>query len=107
MLKILGAILVSPFTKVTYTRFFTAEVLTSFRYPLADIFTISCFYISGDWRQSDVGFCESLIVPYFAIAAVPYFIRLMQSLRRLYEFRQVLDLVNAGRFAINLFWALL
>ena len=102
LLKCLLRMLAAPFTVVRFSDFFIADQLTSLGDVLFELQFIACIYPAtsqfGLMRQ----FCDStksIGLPF--LNYIPYHCRLMQCLRKYYDTRNRMHLINATKYATN------
>jgi len=98
LFKTLFLILVSPFSPVRFRHFFLADIVTSFGKSLQDISFSVCFFTSLDFFDSTAPICPSTKNTNYALSFVPYHIRFWQCLRRYYDSKLTLQLLNAGKY---------
>ncbi|KAL5722932.1 hypothetical protein ACHQM5_006389 [Ranunculus cassubicifolius] len=90
----------APLYKVTLPDFFLADQLTSQIQALRSLEFYICYYIWGDFKQRR-HMCTSSDVYntfYFIVAIIPYWLRLLQCLRRLYEERDPMQGYNGLKY---------
>ncbi|KAF6148143.1 hypothetical protein GIB67_011918 [Kingdonia uniflora] len=100
LLTIVFRCLCAPLYKVTLPDFFLADQITSQIQALRSLEFYVCYYGWGDFRQRR-NMCKSSDVYntfYFIIATIPYWSRLLQCLRRLYEERDPMQGYNGLKY---------
>jgi hypothetical protein len=99
LLIVLWHIFISPFGLVKFKHFFLADILTSFVQPLKDLGTITCFFATTRWFESeDPTQCAGLENYQIVIAFFPYWFRFAQCFVRYRETGLTPNLVNAGKY---------
>lgn len=103
-------VLMSPFVSVSFMMNFAGDVMTSLIKPFSDVAYTVCYYGSGDWlgHLGDEGLClnkelalQRYIIPIILLG--PYWLRLMQCLRRYYDTgNRVPNLPNAIKYALSM-----
>ncbi|EFC45668.1 predicted protein [Naegleria gruberi] len=91
--------LASPFTVVRFSDFFIADQLTSLSDVLFELQFIGCIYPATSKFSTISLFCsstKSLGIP--ILNYIPYHVRLMQCLRKYYDTRQKMHLLNALKY---------
>jgi hypothetical protein len=96
--RVLYNILISPFGKVRFKTFFLAAIMCSMTKFFQDISFSSCFFYSKHWLNSEVPICPSTNTVNNIIVFFPFYFRFMQCLRRFYENKQNINLLNALKF---------
>ena len=100
---VLGHIFISPFGKVGFIHFFTADVLTSLSKPLADIYRSFCYITSDAWRIHHQVNCPGNLYWLYILCVIPYVWRFLQCWNRFYYTRQWFPhLVNAGKYSFGI-----
>jgi len=100
---VLGHIFISPFGKVGFPHFFTADVLTSLSKPIADIFRSFCFISSDAWKTNTENSCPNQLYWIYMLSVIPYVWRFLQCWNRFYYTRQWFPhLVNAGKYTFGI-----
>ncbi|KAG5522414.1 hypothetical protein RHGRI_034558 [Rhododendron griersonianum] len=92
--------LCAPLYKVTLPDFFLADQLTSQVQAFRSLEFYICYYGWGDYKKR-LNTCQDSDVYkafFFIVAAVPYWIRLLQCLRRLYEERDPRERFNGLKY---------
>lgn len=101
LFRILGRILVAPFVLVPFQDFWLADQLTSLTVPILDFYYTACYFSTGFDATAII--CTS---PTFAIRPIlyglPAWLRLLQSLRRYFDTRKAIHVVNAGKYLSTL-----
>ncbi|KAF6166968.1 hypothetical protein GIB67_030661 [Kingdonia uniflora] len=100
LLTIVFRCLCAPLYKVTLPDFFLADQITSQIQALRYLEFYVCYYGWGDFKQR-MNTCKSSDIYntfYFIIATIPYWSRLLQCLRRLYEERDPMQGYNGLKY---------
>jgi hypothetical protein len=101
--------MVAPTVEVTFLTNYVGDVLTSLVKPFTDIAYSVCYFVSGDFLKhlGAKGYCETLpvylnvVVP--VIVLLPYWLRLMQCMRRYFDSKKRHpNLSNAFKYALSL-----
>uniref|UniRef100_A0A7N0V7P2 Uncharacterized protein n=1 Tax=Kalanchoe fedtschenkoi TaxID=63787 RepID=A0A7N0V7P2_KALFE len=90
----------APLYKVTLPDFFVADQLTSQAQAFRSLEFYICYYGWGDYKLRGNS-CKSNEVYktfYYIVAAYPFFIRFLQSLRRLFEEKDSIHFYNALKY---------
>ena len=77
-----------------------ADCLISMTRFLQDISFSSCLIFSSRWLDSLPPFCQYTISTNFALYLIPFYFRFMQSLRRYFDNRDTLNLLNALKYLV-------
>ena len=103
-------VLIAPLVSVSFMMNFAGDVMTSLIKPFSDLAYTVCYYGSGDWllHLGDEGSCtnktrplQRYIIPIILLG--PYWLRLMQCLRRYYDTgNRVPNLPNAFKYALSM-----
>lgn len=96
-LKTLGRVFTPGFRKVDFKDFFIADLFISLTFFWTSLYVLICFYI-------DRNICsprQSWITPF--LISIPLIIRLIQCLRRFYDGKENLNLINAGKYIVSIF----
>ncbi|KAG2377829.1 hypothetical protein C9374_008914 [Naegleria lovaniensis] len=99
-LKCVLRMLASPFTAVRFSDFFIADQLTSLGDVLFELQFIACIYPATSQSNVMKLFCDStksIGIP--ILNYIPYHCRFMQCLRKYYDTRQKMHLLNALKYA--------
>ncbi|KAM7279760.1 hypothetical protein ACFE04_006894 [Oxalis oulophora] len=90
----------APFYKVILPDFFLADQFTSQVQALRNLEFYVCYYGWGDFKKRSNSCRESDVFKTFTyiVAIVPYWIRLLQSIRRLFEEKDIMHLFNGLKF---------
>ncbi|KAL3723297.1 hypothetical protein ACJRO7_035478 [Eucalyptus globulus] len=90
----------APFYKVTLPDFFLADQLTSQVQAFRSLEFYICYYGWGDFRRRTDKCNESKLfeVFYFIVAVIPYWMRFLQCLRRLYSERDKMQGFNGLKY---------
>ncbi|XP_059655037.1 phosphate transporter PHO1 homolog 3-like isoform X2 [Cornus florida] len=94
----------APLYKVTLPDFFLADQLTSQVQAIRSLEFYICYYGWGDYKHRDNS-CKSSAVYntfYFIVAAIPYWWRLLQCLRRLYEEKDGMQGLNGLKYFLTI-----
>eukprot|EP00004_Rigifila_ramosa_P022800 TRINITY_DN6298_c0_g1_i1.p1 TRINITY_DN6298_c0_g1~~TRINITY_DN6298_c0_g1_i1.p1 ORF type:complete len:651 (+),score=155.40 TRINITY_DN6298_c0_g1_i1:106-1953(+) len=97
MLVTLLRVLAAPFKSVHFKDLWLADQLGSLVTFLQDTHFLICFYVSGESCTS----VKSGIRPF--LAALPAWLRLMQCLRRYYDLRTNVHLLNGAKYTAAIF----
>ncbi len=97
-------IMFAPFSgKVEFRDFWLADQFCSLVTPLVDLAFVLCFFLSDCWTEADPSVCIARLVVYRPIiAAVPYWWRMMQCVRRYYDYRFTRDLINMAKYGSSI-----
>ncbi|CAM8885716.1 unnamed protein product [Rhodiola kirilowii] len=90
----------APLYKVTLPDFFLADQLTSQAQAFRSLEFYICYYGWGDYKLRETS-CKSNQVYktfYYIVAAYPFFVRFLQSLRRLFEEKESIHFWNALKY---------
>ncbi|XP_050203261.1 phosphate transporter PHO1 homolog 3-like [Mercurialis annua] len=93
----------APLYKVTLPDFFLADQLTSQVQAIRSLQFYVCYYGWGDYKHRETT-CKSSDVFntfYFIVAAIPYWARLLQCLRRLFEEKDPMQGVNGLKYLVT------
>ncbi|KAK3413398.1 hypothetical protein EUGRSUZ_I01964 [Eucalyptus grandis] len=90
----------APFYKETLTDFFLADQLTSQVQAFRSLEFYICYYGWGDFRRRTDKCNESKVfeVFYYIVAVIPYWMRFLQCLRRLYSERDKMQGFNGLKY---------
>jgi hypothetical protein len=103
VLRSFGHCLISPFAKVTFRDFFFADVLCSATVLFSDFTSISCLITAQDFKTVRYGFCPTFRSVGYCLVMLPFWIRLMQCLRRFHDDRtNWTQFYNAGKYSVSL-----
>jgi hypothetical protein len=114
-----GAVLISPFSKVTFLRSFIADIFCSMPRIFTDVQYTVCIYATGSFadsaneaeelaqnRQHSYNLCGAGYPPYYALqvalAFFPYYLRLCQSLRAFVDTGEMKHVGNALKYSMSL-----
>ncbi|KAK1302901.1 Phosphate transporter PHO1-3 [Acorus calamus] len=99
-LRIIRNIILSPLYKVVMVDFFMADQLCSQVPMLRSLEFVTCYYITGSYRNQDYGYC--MRTRYrdlaYAVSFLPYYWRAMQCARRWFDEGEPSHLVNLGKY---------
>ncbi|KAA8547964.1 hypothetical protein F0562_004393 [Nyssa sinensis] len=92
--------LCAPLYKVTLPDFFFADQLTSQVQAFRSLEFYICYYGWGDFKRRSNKCLESDIykIFYIIIAVIPYWVRFLQCLRRLFDERDVMHALNGLKY---------
>ncbi|KAF8587243.1 EXS-domain-containing protein [Ramaria rubella] len=98
IIKSIARLLVAGTTHVEFTDFWLGDQFCSLVFSLAHFFTIVCAY-GHHWQNvfTSCGSATHWPVP-FVLLTLPYFIRLVQSVRRYYDSKLPTHLINGGKY---------
>mmetsp|Transcript_12399 Transcript_12399/g.9014 ORF Transcript_12399/g.9014 Transcript_12399/m.9014 type:complete len:149 (+) Transcript_12399:688-1134(+) len=88
--------------EVRFRHFFLADVLTSFGTPLKDLSYMSCFFFASYWKDSSEATCAYLTGLNYFLSYLPYWFRFAQCLRKYRDSQVKAQLVNSGKYFMNL-----
>lgn len=90
----------APLYKVTLPDFFLADQLTSQVQAIRSLQFYICYYVWGNFRkrENECGKSEVYKVFLIVVAIIPYWIRFLQCLRRLFEERDVAHGLNGLKY---------
>lgn len=100
-LRILRNIVLSPLYKVVMVDFFMADQLCSQVPMLRSLEYVACYYISGNYRTQEYGYCintKHIRDLAYAVSFLPYYWRAMQCARRWFDEGDTSHLVNLGKY---------
>lgn len=100
-LRILRNIILSPLYKVVMVDFFMADQLCSQVPMLRSLQYVACYYISGNYRTQEYGYCintKHIRDLAYAVSFLPYYWRAMQCARRWFDEGDTGHLVNLGKY---------
>ncbi|KAH0871157.1 hypothetical protein HID58_078179, partial [Brassica napus] len=95
----------APFYTVNLPDFFLADQLTSQVQALRSLEFYICYYGFGDFRQRRRNTCRSngvLTTFYFIVAVIPYWLRLLQCIRRIIEEKDRMHGYNAIKYLLTI-----
>ncbi|XP_050203478.1 phosphate transporter PHO1 homolog 3-like [Mercurialis annua] len=94
----------APLYKVTLPDFFLADQLTSQVQAIRSLEFYICYYGWGDYKLRDntCDFSNEFTKYSYIVAAIPYWTRLLQCLRRLFEEGDAMQAVNGGKYFITM-----
>ncbi|EEF39970.1 xenotropic and polytropic murine leukemia virus receptor pho1, putative [Ricinus communis] len=94
----------APLYKVTLPDFFLADQMTSQVQAIRSLEFYICYYGGGDYkvRENTCKTSDVFNTFYFLVAAIPYWARLLQCLRRLFEEKDIMQGVNGGKYLITI-----
>eukprot|EP00762_Andalucia_godoyi_P002840 ANDGO_04540.mRNA.1 SPX and EXS domain-containing protein 3 len=99
LLQTLVRLFAFPFVVVRFRDIFFTDVLTSMVIPLSDLEFTICYYTTGNWLRPTDSYCSKTnIYAGPALAFLPFFWRALQCLRRYYDTKQNMNLVNFGKY---------
>lgn len=101
--KSLGRCAIAPFAKVHFRDFFLADVLTSASLAFADGASFLCLATTSDYDSVRKGSCPKFVKVGDWLMLLPFWVRLMQCLRRYFDDRSnVSQMYNAGKYSVSL-----
>ncbi|KAK4485541.1 hypothetical protein RD792_008183 [Penstemon davidsonii] len=94
----------APLYKVTLPDFFLADQLTSQVQALRSVQFYVCYYVWGDYkrRENTCGDSQVFNTLSFIVAGIPYWWRLLQCLRRLFEERDAMQGYNGLKYFLTI-----
>ncbi|KAJ7953853.1 Phosphate transporter PHO1-like protein [Quillaja saponaria] len=94
----------APFYKVTLPDFSLADQLTSQVHAVRNFLFYICYYGWGDYRyrQNHCKSSDIYKIFYFLVAIIPYWFRLLQCLRRLYEEKDPMQGYNGLKYLLTI-----
>ncbi|XP_023634073.1 phosphate transporter PHO1 homolog 4 isoform X3 [Capsella rubella] len=104
-LAILFRCIAAPFYTVHLPDFFLADQLTSQVQALRSLEFYICYYGFGDFRHRRRNTCRSNVgfaTFYFIVAVIPYWLRLLQCIRRLMEEKELCHGYNAIKYLLTI-----
>ncbi|KDP27174.1 hypothetical protein JCGZ_19873 [Jatropha curcas] len=92
--------LLAPLYKVTLADFFLGDQLTSQVQAFRNLEFYICYYGWGDFKRRSNKCLESQVFEtfYFVVAIVPYWVRFLQCLRRLFEEKDTMQAYNSVKY---------
>ncbi|XP_010438891.1 PREDICTED: phosphate transporter PHO1 homolog 4 [Camelina sativa] len=109
-LAVLFRCIAAPFYTVNLPDFFLADQLTSQVQALRSLEFYMCYYGFGDFRHRRRNTCTSNIgftTFYFIVAVIPYWLRLLQCIRRIIEEKDLCHGYNAIKYLLTIIAACL
>ncbi|KAF9262261.1 EXS-domain-containing protein, partial [Marasmius fiardii PR-910] len=103
LVRNVGRLLISGTHQVEFTDFWLGDQVTSLAFPLGNMYLLVCSYTIGleQWRQcgsqSKTGWPVA-----FALASLPSFLRMVQSVRRYADSRLYTHLINGGKYGMGI-----
>ncbi|TFK19881.1 EXS-domain-containing protein [Coprinopsis marcescibilis] len=97
--RVVGKLFLSGTRRVEFTDFWLGDQFCSLMFTLSNIYFVGCAYADGfssDWRKC--GSASNLWPVAYVLAVLPYFIRLVQSVKRYSDSGLVTHLINAGKY---------
>ncbi|KAK7463123.1 Xenotropic and polytropic retrovirus receptor 1 [Stygiomarasmius scandens] len=106
LIRRIGKLLVPGATRVEFADFWMGDQFCSLVFTLSNLSQFVCSYVRGfeNWRQC--GATSSIWPVAFALALLPFLIRLIQSIRRYADTRLVTHLINGGKYATGVVYYL-
>nr|XP_019044152.1 hypothetical protein I302_07433 [Kwoniella bestiolae CBS 10118]OCF23082.1 hypothetical protein I302_07433 [Kwoniella bestiolae CBS 10118] len=99
LLKVLFRVVTPGYSRVEFIAFFLADELNSLVYSVQNIYFISCGY-SKHWPADVFTVCHSgKSWPYALLACLPAGSRFIQCLKRYYDSKLNIHLINAGKYS--------
>ncbi|OVA12215.1 SPX [Macleaya cordata] len=104
LIKSLFRCICAPFYKVTLIDFFLADQLTSQVQAIRSLEFYICYYGWGDFTKRENSCRSSTIYNsfYFIVAVLPYWSRLLQCIRRLFEEKDVTQAYNGLKYLLTI-----
>lgn len=103
LLKTVGKLLISGIRTVEFADFWMGDQLCSMVFTLSNMYMFVCVYVNGfheDWAN-----CRSQSNAWpvaFVLATLPFFIRLIQSIKRYVDSGLITHLINAGKYGFGI-----
>ncbi|XP_057768662.1 phosphate transporter PHO1 homolog 9-like [Salvia miltiorrhiza] len=90
----------APLYKVTFIDFFLADQMTSQIQAIRSLQFYICYYVWGDFRKrsSECTNNSTYKFLYIAVAVIPYWLRLLQCLRRVFEEKNAMQGLNGLKY---------
>lgn len=90
----------APFYKVLFMDFFLADQLTSQVQAIRSLQFYVCYYAWGDFRRRSSTCTESTAYKslYIAVAVIPFWLRLLQCIRRVIEEKNAMQALNGLKY---------
>ncbi|CAN8273941.1 unnamed protein product [Cochlearia groenlandica] len=104
-LAVLFRCVAAPFYSVNLPDFFLADQFTSQVQALRSLEFYICYYGFGDFRQRQRNTCRSNHVSatlYFIVAVIPYWLRFLQCVRRIFEEKDLKHGYNAIKYLFTI-----
>ncbi|KIJ36931.1 hypothetical protein M422DRAFT_50759 [Sphaerobolus stellatus SS14] len=101
LIKHVIRLLTAGTTSVEFADFWLGDQFCSLTFSLAHIYTIGCAYDVG-WKDVFGRCASSAHWVTFALLTLPYFSRLVQSVRRYYDSKLPTHLINAGKYGSSI-----
>ncbi|KAL6303032.1 EXS-domain-containing protein [Sparassis latifolia] len=100
-IKMLYRLATPGIRRVEFTDFWMGDQFCSLVFTLTNMFYVGCAYKRGldNWQQCTEGRYWG---PEFALACIPFLIRVIQSIKRWVDSRLITHLINAGKYAAGL-----
>ncbi|KAL1712535.1 EXS-domain-containing protein [Schizophyllum commune] len=109
LLKTIGRLFLSGTKRVDFADFWMGDQISSLIFSLSNVYVIPCIYATefdDDWRERCMA--ESSEWPVlFAIGTIPLFIRAVQCAKRYFDTGKLIQLANAGKYALGIITYLL
>uniref|UniRef100_A0A8H7XW23 Uncharacterized protein n=1 Tax=Psilocybe cubensis TaxID=181762 RepID=A0A8H7XW23_PSICU len=99
LVRNVAKLFISGTRRVEFTDFWMGDQLCSLIFTLSNIYFFVCVYVNDfhpDWRKCSVN--SSTWPAYFALAALPLLIRLIQSVKRYWDSKLLTHLINGGKY---------
>jgi len=96
-----GRLFLSGTKRVEFTDFWLGDQFCSLAFTLSNLYFFGCVYakrFGPEWSECTVGETEFWPLVY-VLAVLPFFIRLVQSIKRYYDSRLITHLINGGKYA--------
>ncbi|CAH2077990.1 unnamed protein product [Thlaspi arvense] len=109
-LAVLFRCIAAPFYTVNLPDFFLADQLTSQVQAFRSLEFYICYYGFGDFRQRQRNTCRSndvFTTFYFIVAVIPYWLRFIQCIRRIFEDKDLGHGYNAIKYLLTIIAACL
>ncbi|XP_078431917.1 EXS (ERD1/XPR1/SYG1) family protein [Wolffia australiana] len=104
-IKTLRCIVLSPLYKVEMFDFFLADQICSQVPMLRNLEYVTCYYITGSYKNQDYVFCNTT-TRYrdlaYAVSFLPYYWRAMQCIRRWIDEGEASHLANLGKYVSSM-----
>lgn len=91
--------------RVEFQDFWMGDQFCSLAFTLGNLYFVGCAYSHDlvNWRRCTTG---KYWAPAFALAALPFFVRFVQSIKRWVDSRLVTHLINAGKYGTGIIYYL-
>ncbi|KAJ7185646.1 EXS-domain-containing protein [Mycena filopes] len=103
LVRNIGKLLRSGTKRVEFTDFWMGDQFCSLGFSLSNLTLIGCVYVRGfdpEWRTC--GSASRLWPLIFVLGALPFLVRLVQSIKRYVDSRLNTHLINAGKYGAGI-----